>query len=377
MSLSYYQKAVNIETWWENHKKDWLTTLKQSPLYEELKAKFDPQTLDKNLEHLATRRSHTYRYGPAKLLDQQRQRYKYLPYAFELIEQVQAKKLFNFGMLWRGEKIKVPGLWHTFQLYKIEGNTWSTRFITLFSDEDLKFLKHLLQDDVFINTRQKWKFNLTIKSSEVVEDDGEPIDKETLDHIYPLLYERYDEWFGTAHLMHLPDIRSKKLEELHDALVRSQGKEPVNDAEIPPSTEKSFWEQSIELTDGYFRKEEPAELNRLLDAHDLFFPDGNCTDELEYQTAFDELVKTEDPGYPDGSVNWLDASVYLGRRILFSKIHDVLDDAFAEYRYNMAHNIPMNRRTEIEDPLHLPPDWIKGFEAARTYLGLSTNPEDL
>lgn len=148
MSLSYYQKEVNIETWWENHKKDWLAALKQSPLYEELKAKYDPQSLDKNLEYLATRRSLAYRYGPAKLLDKQRQRCKYLPYAFKLMEQVQAKKLFNFGMLWRAEKIKIPGFWHTWQLYNIECNTWSSRFVTPFSEEDLKFLKNLMLDDV-------------------------------------------------------------------------------------------------------------------------------------------------------------------------------------------------------------------------------------
>lgn len=376
MSVSYYQQNFDVETWWENHKKDWLDKLKQSPLYEELKAKYDPKYLDKNLDHLGDRRTRAWRYGPQRLLNQQKERFKYLPQVFKLIGQVQAKKLFNFGMLWRAEKIKVPGLWHTFQLSNIENNTWSADFVTPFSSEDLDFVKHLLQDEVFINTIEKWKYFRTMTSYEMFELDGTPISPEEKEDIYPLLYERYDEWFGTGDLLTLPDLRKKKELELDKALWLSQGKEVVVHDETIVYPEP-FYEKISTLTDAYFRKEEPAEIVRLLDAHDLFFPDGNCTEDLEYEKAFYALVAEEDPGYPNGAVSWKEATICLGRKIYFSKIRDVLNEGFAEYQFNMANKIPMNKFRAEKDPLDIHPQWLEEFVVARQFLGLSTNPEDL
>lgn len=376
-NVSYFKEHLDYETWWENHKSQWLTSLKQSTLYEELKLKYDPQYLEKGLEHLATRRTHAYRYGPAKLLNRQRERYKYLPDAFELMEQVQAKKLFNFCMLWRAEKIKVHGLWHSFQLLSVERNVWSTDFIAPFSEEDLAFLKNLMLDDEFINTREKWKFRNTVSSSDVFHFNGNREDESHIEEVYPLLYKRFDDWFGTGNLLHLPDTRSKKLEELHEAYreARKGKRVPNTEASDPVEESVPFYKRVSDLTDAYFRKEESAEMVRLLDADRLFFPDENTMEEYEFEKTFDELIKAEDPGYPHAGVNWLDATVFLGRRLLFSKIHDVLDDAFAQYRHNVERGIPMKEEEE-KDPLHLHPSWLEEFVVARQFFGLSTDPND-
>ena len=377
MSVSFYQKHFDVETWWDNHKNDWLNALKKSPLYEELRAKYDPKYLDKNLDYLADRRTNAWRYGPPKLLNRQRMRFRYLPKVFELIGQVQAKKVFNFGMRWRAEKIKVPGLWHTFQLSKIEDNKWSVDFIPPFSNEDLDFVKHLLQDEAFINTRENWKFFWTISSKEMFDFDGNPLPLEKVEEIYPLLYQRYDEWFGTGDLLRLCDIRKKKEQELDEALWRSQGKEKTSVSDYVEPAGEPFWRQVGTFTNAYFRKEEPTEIVRLLDAHDLFFPDGNSMEEIEYEAAFYALIAEKEPGYPNGAVNWKDATIFLGRKILFSKIRDVMDEGFAEYQYNLANKIPMSKNHEEKDPLDLHPQWLEEFVAARQFLGLSTNPDDL
>lgn len=371
---SFYEKKRNEETFWESHEKEWLDWLLQSPLYDQLKQKYDPETLDKNLKILAEHRTQIYRIGPGLLLDEQRKKSKYIPHAFDLIEHVQAKKLFNFGLLWRAEKIRIPGLWHTWQLNAVERNTWSTQFIDPFGEEDLIFLKHLVQDDLFLNRPEKRKFGHRISSDEIRHYREAPVESEINKEFYPLIYELYDNCFNTAHLLEIPDLRAmaeEKYLKIYQELMK-----PKNEPVLDPESGKTHDMDWTFYADAWFRECESHQERELFEAHQIFFPDGWASADYEYELAWDHLVESDPQPYPRGDVNWKESILMAGRRAFYARVGEVLDEAFAEYQLSLKQNIPLKKSYNSEDVHFVPEPIIEWVNLARKHLGLSEFPDD-
>lgn len=371
---SFIEQKLNEEMYWESHEKIWLDSLLQSPLYEQLKREYDPETLDRNLKILAEHRTRIYRIGPGLLLDEQRKKSKYFPHAFNLIESVQAKKLFNFGLQWRAEKIRIPGLWHSWQMHAVECNAWSTKFIAPFGEEDLLFLKHLVQDDLFLETPEGWKFGHTIQSDEIRHFREHPSKWNSISEFYPLLYERYDDWFNTAHLLELPDLRSQTEDRYLEIYQEVRDDKPIPVPDSEPG--KPYHMEWTPFANAWFRECEPHHVKELFQAHELFFPDGWAAADYEYELAWDHLVESDPQPYPRGDVNWKESILMAGRRAFYARVGEVLDEAFAEYQLSLKQNIPLKKSYISGDVNFVPEPIIEWVKLARKHLGLTPFPDD-
>lgn len=221
-------------------------------------------------------------------------------YAYEILGHIQQKKLFNLQCEWRAERIKLPGIEIAYDFELVSKAVLECPFIPPVTWEEVQ---------VYIDFLQSPGFQFYNEYSVDWQDYDTLSKKDTPGYMpeeMPRWYEFYDEYFDTAFLMKLPDIRGDKEEHYFTAFYNRPSKTPP-----PPRPPQTPEQQAVDLDYAakkptlfsldmktimdFARHFEDEETVTILQSHAKAYTQYNDFEELD---KYYEYLKTMPENYP-------------------------------------------------------------------------------
>ncbi len=216
--------------------KQWLEELKNSEAVQKYLAGFNPDSVDSFLKDYLFRKS-IWHSGATYLTGNiENEQIQWVNTAFEHLEIIQQKKLFDAQCLWRAEKIKFAGV-EICEDFKVwENDVLNCPFIEPVNEEDIDlYALYLRQNnaDAEVEPYGEWQEYDEIK---------EAYNTSNANRNFPEWYDFHNGRTGNGTLMLLPDIRGEKEEfycDLHFDHQHEQNKD--RDREWEEKREKRPW----------------------------------------------------------------------------------------------------------------------------------------
>jgi hypothetical protein len=208
----YYQNAVEIAGAKQRLYEETVSALQNEERFKTYFSGFDENTVQSFIEHYARMKAQWHENGETMVRLRNHHQRQWKLNAFEMLEQIQHKKLFNVECLWRAERTKLQQVNVTFDFYKWRHDVLDCPFLEPVSEEELSVYKEFLST---LPDDKKFK-DVDVGNSYYNLKDNNYRD-------YPLWYSFYDSYYKTAYLLSLPDLRTEKEEYYRELWRKEQG----------------------------------------------------------------------------------------------------------------------------------------------------------
>jgi hypothetical protein len=258
---------------------------------------------------------------------------KWVYSAFEHLQTIQQKKLFDVQCLWRAEKliIKEVEICVDFRLW--ENNILNCPFIEPVSIEDIELYQQYLHQENKepLGWMESWQEYKEIKEAYNTNNENRN---------FPEWYDFHNGRTGKGVLMTLPDIRGEK-EEFYIELSRQKHRveNAAKNEEWERTRDKRQWLQSYDAKhmEWFVNTFENKESQRLYKAYQWNDRNDGKKEILEEDLAL--LFSTDEPVPISAHYDWTEAVKIAAEKYRTKKIIEAIPEAWEQYMINIQTGI--------------------------------------
>ena len=237
-----FQKRIDYENWTlEQFEED----LRTNPRYEPLLNTIKDDDVEKFIRNYAKDKYELFENFERTKSNYDYRQTQHFNWAEEFFEAILNKKLFNLQCLWRAGQIDLPYVKLTDDFDYFEENVHECPFIEPLTEHDVELAITYIKEQRWWdeNEYDDWQDYSTFKTHvlrEETEDDYEP----RYGRDYPYIYDYFDTYQNTGHLIKLPDVRSERERYyykigIHER-IRERNQQRIERGEPEPNTEGPF-----------------------------------------------------------------------------------------------------------------------------------------
>jgi hypothetical protein len=255
--------------------------------------------------------------------------------AENVLDMILQKKMFNQQVLWRADKVKLPGIEICYDFHGWEHKLINCKFLEEITQQEIDLMKEFLVDDSLVD-KEKWYFHAWQDYNENMAetDDG--------DRGYmPLWYRYYDDRMNTGALLSLPNLRGEKEEEYKQIYYSWKRQQPPE----KPKRAKPYKMPKHLNRMWSFETEYSKFINLFENDYFIFLNNGNLESKKYLDETFEEnedefesaitTLKWADEVVPiEANDSWHEAVIIAAAKYQNKRIADRLDGVYEEYLRN-------------------------------------------
>lgn len=323
------QKELELE----KKKQQWLQDLQNSEAVQNYLSGFH-ETGKGFLEDYVRQKSFWHTYANLYADSIEKEQLQWINNAFEHLELILQKKLFDAQCLWRAEKVTFAGV-EICEDFKVwEHNVFNCPFIEPVNEYDVELYGRYLQQNNAEDETNQWG------EWQDYEEIKEAYNTNNENRNFPEWYDFHNGHTGSGTLMLLPDIRGEKeafYYELHFDQQRELNKKEHDDWERKRDKRPwlhSFDEDSIKYFVSTFEnKEEQALYN------EYAFANRHREEKDTLRDTIDALLKADEFVPIESHYDWFEALQIALKRYRCKKIAEALPMALEQYQMNIQMGI--------------------------------------
>jgi hypothetical protein len=266
-----------------------------------------------------------YEYYEREFDLEEKEEIRYQKEAETVLNLILEKKLFNMQLLWRAEKIKIDGIYTSYDFIFWGNHIDSCFFIPPIEEDEVELLKAFLLQTEEDYSGMRYSFSWQ-DYEEITKKDERGLPEDM-----PEWYEFYDLRKGTGTYLILPNLRGEK-EEQYFNLVRENNKK-TSPASQPQVDKRPFFhglQENILKFARYFETDKYfIELFNYFE--DVERRREKNPDQFELEDAIGVLTTADRPIYFPGHLKWDEAIFYAATKYTNTKIAEAVDYAYQEY----------------------------------------------
>jgi hypothetical protein len=313
----------------------WRLELKKNKAVQNFFSGYNSHSIDAFLDHYTREKFYWHLNPERNEADMEAEELRWINKAFDHLEMILQKKLFDAQCLWRAEKVSFKEVEICEDFIVWEHNIYNCPFIAPVNDEDLAlYNEFLLQPgtEAAIEFEEEWQDYTEIKEAYH--------SSETACRNFPEWYDFHINRTGSGALLILPDIRGEK-ENFYCALNFAKKEEDQRKKEKKSEKTRDnrpFLHYSDEDFIKWF-------VNSFEDKKNLAFykhyswvhRNMDATEEVQY--IIDELMKAGEPVPIEANEDWIEGLKLAYNRYECKKIAEALPMALEQYQMNIQMNI--------------------------------------
>ena len=358
------EKPVDMEV----QKEQWLTELQNSEAVQNYLSEFRTTSADGFLKDYVFQKSLWHSHADYYTGYIENEQLQWINTAFEHLEMILQKKLFDAQCLWRAEKVTYAGvdICEDFKVW--ERDIFNCPFIEPVNEQDIELYGSYLRQnnvDEEVNHWGEWQDYDEIK---------EAYNSDNANRDFPEWYDFHNGRTGSTVLMLLPDIRGEKEKFYYDIHFAHQRELNKKDSEeVESNWDERPWIKSYDPgTIKYFVStfENKAELALY---NEYAFANRHRDEEETLHAVTRELLKADEPVPIEAHYDWFEALQLALSTYRRKKIAEALPMALEQYQINIQMGIAFPRDKE-NSYVQFRVIWLKNLLNGRR---LNGEPEDL
>jgi hypothetical protein len=314
----------------------WRKEMMASEVVREYLDKYDADSVNSFLDNYLNQKLSWVKYGDMYAKMKEEEELQFENEAYQYLEMIQQKKLFNLQCEWRAEKVELEDIVLTYDLFAWGDDILNCTLIEPINEDDIAFCQHYL-----------YTGNLYDEDAEIDPDwqDYDSIKEgyqtDNREGYYPAWYEFCDEQKGTGVYLLMPDIRGEK-EAFYRGLYFDErdAKEQVAEelARQPAINNKpSLSTYDDKVMEYLIHKFESKQLQQQYKACKWGISDSY--EEERMQVLFKLLSKAEEPVPIEANSNWLEALELAVAKYKRKKVAEALPGVWEQYMMNVEMGI--------------------------------------
>lgn len=309
----------------------WLKELEENEKVQQYFQRFLPFSVESFKQSYLSEKSMWMQHGSYYTESMELDEVKWVYSAFEHLQTIQQKKLFDAQCLWRAEKLIIPEVEITADFMIWENDILNCPFIEPVAMDDVELYNMYLQEEnkQDLNFFEHWQDYKEIKEA-YNTDNG--------NRNFPDWYEFYNGRRGTGVLMNLPDIRGEKEEFYRDIHFRyEREKNAAKNEEWDRNRDKRPVLSNYAHMDFFVTNFENKESQALYKAYKWGSRNYNKEDDL--RGDLDLLFSAEENVPIAAHDNWMEAIRKAAESYRAKKIIEAIPQAWEQYMLNIQTGI--------------------------------------
>lgn len=333
---------------WTALQKGWVQDLRTNPRYKPHFEKYIPSSVENFIDSYTTRKMFWLRYGPRQKETIENRATEYKDKAYELMWEIQQKKLFNLQCEWRAEKIQLPGVEICNDFMYWEHHIKRCPFMPPITEDEIElYRQYLLSTDYRkLGWLEQWQDYDEMKSEYEGDDDTISM---------PEWYMFYDMRKGTGILLTYPDVRGMK-EKIYEDAARAKYREKFerekkeHPEKYPEPDKRPYlkYYPYMESLDAFVREFEDKKTYELFVAYETESKNEEVDMELDAHSLVFDLEDITEKVPVTANADWRQALHDALHTYRQQKIAEALPAAHEEYlmRMNIGISHPGGEETE-------------------------------
>lgn len=320
----------------EAKKKQWRNELLATEAVRKYLEGFNELTVDSFLDMYVTNKLYWVKHGDMYARIKEDEELLFDNEAEVYLKMIQQKKLFDLQCLWRAEKLQLPGIEICYDFTVWQEDILNCPFIENITEEDLK----LCQDYLLAGNVEKEDEILSVGWQDY-EDIVKGAKTDNKEGWYPVWYQYYNFFRGTANLMLLPNSRGEKEDFFRYKYLdaRAEERQAIAAAQQSEATVRKPPLHSFDSkqTEYFVMNFESREIQRLYKAYQWSHDNMDQAEKME--EYIDLLLAAKEPVPIEANDNWRDAIEQAVLKYKCKKIAEALSSAWEQYMINIQTGI--------------------------------------
>jgi hypothetical protein len=351
-----------------DNKEQWLAELDNSKAVQNYFKKFNKVSVDMFKDNYVRHKSYWYM-SPERNADKnESEQLQWIQKAFEHLEVIQQKKLFDVQCLWRAEKVLYKEIEICEDFVVWENEILNCPFIEPVNQDDIRLYAQYLQSNDAENELDFWE------SWQDYNELKEAYENNNSDYNFPEWYSFHNTHTGSGALLLLPDIRGEKeafYYDLHFEEQRRKNKEEEEEYERNRDARPSLDYYDPEVVEYFVTKFESKDVQKIYKE----YAHANRHEDKE-ERLYDimkELLYTDEQIPIEAHYDWYQALELALKKYRCRKIAEALPAALEQYQMHIDMGIafPVEGKKFREQMRKI---WLDNILSGRRING---DPEDL
>jgi len=201
---SPYSKRIEKAVWREQTYAQIVDELTNNPEVQQLKEKYRPSSVDTFIKDYATVKLNILEWGPSKEEWNESHETQWADNAFEGLNQIQQKKLFDLQCLWRAGKIDLDEVLISEDFTTWEQDVMNCPFIPPITEQEIDLYILYLQSNNYEEDS-----GMSLERWQDYEEIKEAYNSDDANRNFPEWYDFYNSRMGTGVYMLFPDVRGR------------------------------------------------------------------------------------------------------------------------------------------------------------------------
>jgi hypothetical protein len=308
-----------------DRRKQWREEITTNQTLQDFFKQYPANSVNSFIEHILSHKTMWLDHGPMYLKEMEEEGIQWVNRAFNHLDFIQQKKLFDAQCLWRANSLVIEGLQVCFDFRVWAEHVLNCPFIEPISQEDIDlYATYLLQLDEDEPSRYtEWQDYDQIKQAyQTAEEDGS----------MPSWYEYHNNCTGSSSLLSLPDTRGDAEKFYMDIAGEASKPAVAHSVDIPAADAVPFkWlnHYNKEQMDWYVSNFENKETKQLYEAFEWFHGKRGQNEFVQRDIHF--LLSVTDLVPIEAHYNWKEAITKAATKYRHRKIAEALPEAWEQY----------------------------------------------
>jgi hypothetical protein len=345
---SPYQQEVDKAKWRKETFEQARQQLESSPAIAKLKTKYSASSVDNFVDKYARDKVRVLEWGPQYKQWNENHRMQWIKDAWEALEEIQQKKLFNLQCLWRAGKEELDGVEITFDFLILNNDILNCSIVPPIEEDEIElYRQYIFSNNYEHDPWHRWQDYDSIK--EAYHSNNE-------DGKVPEWYEFYDGRKGTSVYMTFPDVKGereafyqklqhKEYSETHKEEIKQKQQQIEATIDKRPHLDYHNADMIRWFVETF--EDQQTKENMELSGGPRSFSDSRHRHNMDTH-----LLEAADEKIPlEAWYDWREAIERAAHNYRRKKIAEALPAAFEQYQMHRNMNIPFPSRREDDNHL--------------------------
>lgn len=320
----------------ETYINEWRQEINNSEAIQNYLSGFETNSAESFIASYLDKKFNWYYHADRNEKNNEWEKIKWVDTAFDHLEIILQKKLFDVQCLWRAEKLTIPEISICYDFIVWENNVLNCPFVEPVNEQDIGlYMQYLQQNNVDLDTQ--WHFQEPWQDYEEIK---EAYNTNNGNRNFPEWYEFNNGRTGTGVLMQLPDIRGDK-EKFYRDLYNANRNElnKVQQEEWEKKRDKRPWLKGYD--EDVLKYFVTTFENRTVNNYYNEYSDANrhVYKKEDIERLTDQMINTDEFIPIEAHYNWVEALEKALERYKCKKIAENLPLALEQYQMNIQMGI--------------------------------------